>query len=472
MQAHDNDFANSVTNGVLLAAASTADESSVARKSVLLIGSCSLHEVIAPLRSRMDASQRWRRPTIALMSPPLPASTIGLVNASPDVESYILDDLRKSHIAEIRSRDSDVLVFELLRDIFTGVVRLGDSWIANPCELFGFPGSAPIFPVEGGPGATLGLEIAPDALSFRDDDFLDVWRVAFGQFRDQVILPRLRQGGRVILFETTLTKRSFGFAVPWVPDDGYADRANAVLAAMTGEVRRVPGIEVLTIPEALRVTAPDVYWGGPFYTHYIAEAYAFASDQLAAMLLGPTARGDASIAASLCRAQAQLDSTLQLTAAAAERDAAQAETMILKADLAAARAALDKAEAARRQQDDTLASMLAEREASHAERAVLQADLAAARHARAEDEAVRLQVAAALAAMVFERDVSLALRVQLDRATVALSATELTMSNVARSLLHFTEKRVAAHGPTERGLFAKLRDGLLGRGAIPRRAGV
>jgi len=295
-----------------------------------------------------------------------------------------------------------------------------------------------------------------------------------------VVLPRLHAGGRVILYEGTFTKSSFGVAEPWIPADGHADRANAVLAEMTAEAMRIPGLEVLAIPHALRVTAPDVTWGGPYYTHYIHEAYGFGSDQLAAMVLGADAGAEASIAASLRRAQAQLDGVLELQRMTAERDAAQAATVALHAERDAAQAATaalhaerDAAQAARAavehertQLQDALASAVLERETGQARIHALQAELAAATGAH---EATAAQLAArdiTLTSRTSERDALLAeaavLRANLERATAALAATEQTMAQVARSLLLLTEERVAMRAMSDRGLLSRARLALRG----------
>ncbi|MCO6417351.1 hypothetical protein JYK14_14425 [Siccirubricoccus sp. KC 17139] len=151
-----------------------------ARPSMLLIGACSLHELIGNLAGRLHKSQLWRRPTIALMAPALPDSAVGTLAAPPEVERYVRDDLRKVHLAAIAANGSDALVFEFIRDIATGVLRLGESWIANPSELIGLPGGGTIPSDPSGMLRMLGLESAPPMLSFRDDAFLETWREGSG----------------------------------------------------------------------------------------------------------------------------------------------------------------------------------------------------------------------------------------------------------------------------------------------------
>lgn len=298
--------------------------------AILLLGACSLHELVAPLRPRLGkVSQAWRRPTIALMAPALPADAIAPPHGTPPrIAAYLRADAAKAQRAALLRAEDDVLVFELIRDLITGVVRLGGSWVADPTQLTGLPGLPPVPADSLGPAAMLGLDRKLERLGFRDPGFLALWREAFGQFRTLILEPRLRRGGRVILYEATFTDRTLGPVDPgWIQEPGLAAHANALLDAMAAEARRLPGLEVVGAPEPLRVTASDVVWGGPAYTHYIPEAYAFAADLLAARLRGaedPPMPGPAAMEAILRRAAGAARLAGALAAAESGRERALA----------------------------------------------------------------------------------------------------------------------------------------------------
>ncbi|MCO6417350.1 hypothetical protein JYK14_14420 [Siccirubricoccus sp. KC 17139] len=168
---------------------------------------------------------------------------------------------------------------------------------------------------------------------------------------------------------------------------------NALLAEMIAEARLLPGLDILSLPEALQVTGPDVTWDGPYYSRLLAEAYAFGADRLARLRFGPGEEPEAGLRAALRRAEAQLEDRLRQAVLTEERDRLQAEAAALHAALARAEVTLAGTQAALA----TVRAELATTQAAMVEMAALQAHLAVARGELAEMRRERDSLRAAAA---------------------------------------------------------------------------
>ncbi|WP_146221856.1 hypothetical protein [Methylobacterium sp. B4] len=112
---------------------------------VISLGGCATYETarLAAKDSIIHACHLWRRPTIALVAPrakyhPIPG------NYSEEFARYWHDDFNKSHLDNLKEMGGNVLLFDVLRDIWTGVIRKNNTYVMDPVDGLHFVANIPI----------------------------------------------------------------------------------------------------------------------------------------------------------------------------------------------------------------------------------------------------------------------------------------------------------------------------------------
>lgn len=255
------------------------------------LGGCIVHDVVKILKSDGISlnPHLWRRPTIALMSEAVTRSRYKLHDIPVEFINYFVNDYTKLHRSEIENQPGkNAIVFDITRDLFTGVVQIGDeSFIMNAAEAVGI--------VDGLTKETMNIEkvksiIGSDLKVYglnRDrDEFFELWKVYF-----EKLVEFLRSNfDQIIMLKLFFTDRVIGGEIR--PDlSSGVEKANPLLERMYAfaETLNVPMVE---LEREAYVTGHFVSWGGPSLTHYVSETTTRLADAVLALLKPDTDSDD------------------------------------------------------------------------------------------------------------------------------------------------------------------------------------
>lgn len=258
----------------------SADAIARARTMKLVsLGGCVSYCIVAMLAEEFQHVHRWRRPVVSMMSPAL--DDLGPTSAKGSYAKYIAEDASKHHRDEIDAGGS-ALIFDISRDIFTGVVRCGESFISHPNQL---PMLSDVTEL-GGPVDldTLFAGRTYNEIDLYSDDFFDLWRAATDAF-----ITRYRERyERLVCILFYRSSRSAwghpdhdGFAHPF--DAATLAKENALLERMGRVIAGYDCVTVLDLPQRYAFSGGTVPYGqAPM--HFSPELHALAAEWLRAIL--------------------------------------------------------------------------------------------------------------------------------------------------------------------------------------------
>lgn len=247
---------------------------------LLSLGGSATYEVAKRVRPTFGthSAHLWRRPTIALMSDPASHSRFKYEIIPRDFVNYFVNDLMKSHLRQIDLQtNKEVLLADITRDIFTGVVQLdSDCFVMDPVDGIDI--------VDGLDADNMSEEILFDLLggthkrySFErePEEFFAIWTHYFDQFCTWA-LQRFRE---VVISSFYFTNKCN--STPYRHDFAVerCARANAMLERMYKHARG-KNIRFLDVDSSYLITGNDVPWGGPFPKHYLPETYELYAELL------------------------------------------------------------------------------------------------------------------------------------------------------------------------------------------------
>lgn len=221
----------------------------------------------------------WRRPTIAMVSPPVSRFRFDFAKLPTEFANYFVNDAGGKHFAELKCRspeDERVFVFDVTRDVFTGVVEIEPGvWVMDPVDAISM--------VEGLTTETMSAEILAEIC--RDnagrlsavrnwDEWFPVWKAAFKTFAATIE----GQYERTLIAEIYPTLERYDTVAVF-----YAvniAEMNERLGHMYRWIRENFDFEWIGVPRDRAITgATGVPYGGPTPTHFIAETHGlFAMD--------------------------------------------------------------------------------------------------------------------------------------------------------------------------------------------------
>jgi hypothetical protein len=392
------------------------------RKSFITIGGCSTYESGLRLNEGLFQSRGhlWRRPTISLVADPIEKIDSRFSCLPPLFLTYLVNDAKKLHLQNLLETDAEVLVFDITRDLRSGVVALSETqFVIDPLEGINI--------LEGLTPETMNQEVfdkvfkGGERISFHANwaRFFPLWKRAFA--RSIEILSK--KFSRLVLLEHYFTCKVNG--VPYTYDfaPGAAEMANIALEKMYDFARSFDCVSFVSLPRKLFITGREAPWGGPSDTHYLPEVYLLYAEKTAQLLFPDREDGSRAIIDQLfLRAAERDDLILQIQALTAERDQLATDN----AAFAAARdAALAERDEMRARLEGAADDTLTPRDDHAPTAAENDADLVEQESATIETRVIRAERDAALAekaAAVAERALALyereAMRRERDAAVV------------------------------------------------------
>lgn len=270
---------------------------------IVSMGGCATHETarLAAKDSIIHAYHLWRRPTIALVAPRAKYNPIPN-HYSEEFGRYWHDDFNKSHLDNLKEMDGNVLLFDILRDIWTGVIRKNNTYVMDPVDGLHFVANIPLdqIPEE----ADSQLRAGDQVYNYKHEDFLDIWKEHVDTFVDvarenfeHVILNK----HYLATHRATNGKKLVVGKFANIDSDDFSD-VNNLLEEMYSYLSTFEFVRINTISRSLMLTGRHVPLFGPFPTHFVPEANALFAENLRSYLLGKQyIQGNKFIATSLDR---------------------------------------------------------------------------------------------------------------------------------------------------------------------------
>lgn len=257
---------------------------------IVFLGGCHVDGLARELHADFECVQFWRRPTIALMSEPVPLRRA--LDFEDRQSRYIVRDCAKTHLQELRSISGDIFVFEIVRDVRCPLVRIGHRFLFDPNQMHRFIPDA-LDPSQRAVDleALLGVAAA-EPFEAQSETFLAVWSEAFARFYDSVLKPRLDRGGTVMLMQVFLAKHTFPPSEALQDQWAYCDAMNALLRKMYAHARGFAGIQTIGVDETLCLSASDALYGAAI-THLLPDIFTLIAGQ-ARDIIASGRRGDLS----------------------------------------------------------------------------------------------------------------------------------------------------------------------------------
>ncbi|WP_157235118.1 DUF6270 domain-containing protein [Methylosinus sp. LW4] len=260
----------------------------------------------------------WRRPTISLVADPIEKIDSRFSCLPPQFLTYLVNDAKKLHLPNLLEIDAELLIFDITRDLRTGVIALSETqFVIDPLEGVNI--------IEGLTPETMNEEVfdkifkGGERISFHANwaRFFPLWKRAFA--RSIEILSR--KFSRLVLLEHYFTCKVNG--VPYTYDfaPGAAETANIALEKMYDFARSFDCVSFVSLPRKLFITGREVPWGGPSDTHYLPEVYLLYAEKTAQLLFRDREDGSRAIIDQLFLRAAERDDLIrQIQALTAERD--------------------------------------------------------------------------------------------------------------------------------------------------------
>lgn len=269
----------------LLAARPSARASTRPMRSglrLLLLGGCQVAALRNEVKHELVTSQLWRFPTIALMSAPVsPAAPLGFDDRH---SRYVLDDCAKAHLATLLVAECDILVFEIVRDVRCPLIRIGQTYLFDPNQMYFRVPDAPL-PTERSIDVAEFLGRADiEPLDSSSPGFFETWAEHFDRFYQLVLRQRISNGCIVIVQELYLAKQTDPPSAQLQSDWDYCDACNALLRRMYANISCYPGIAPVGLREEAYVSSRSAPFGGPNPLHPIRDVFVRMADQLRAIV--------------------------------------------------------------------------------------------------------------------------------------------------------------------------------------------
>ncbi|WP_238242004.1 DUF6270 domain-containing protein, partial [Methylobacterium isbiliense] len=285
------------------------------KNDIISVGGCITHDSCKYI-NRFDVHHTdhlWRRPTICLMS--RAPSKMPYVDSDfpPELIRYWQDDFKKNHINEIVENKSNILVFDITRDIFCRVMEIEYlSYVIDPMSIQGVLWSNDNVN-DSKVDSVLGKICK--RLSFVDDEYFELWKFFFDLFANSV-----RSFDKIILNRMYFVDRIASEQDGQFGDPIYVNNVNNFLDNAYYYIKsKHSHIAINTIPRSLFLTGTKVSWGGPTYTHVIPEATSMFSENILKIILGQEHQsGDIYIKNSIIRAKQHEDTIRSYQTIAAE----------------------------------------------------------------------------------------------------------------------------------------------------------
>ena len=224
--------------------------------------------------------------------------------------------------------NSDILVFDITRDIFCTVLELDDfCYVLDPMSVKGLIWN----------GDSLNDEIinaalgkTPRKIHSLDARYFEIWKYYFDAF-----VKSARQFDKLILNKLYFTNRLALNEHAQFGDLAFVEKVNGFLDTAYDYIEKAyDNIHINSISRHLMISGADVPWNGPTHTHYIPEAIALLSENLRSIIMGPTyQKGNIFFDKAIDRAKKHEDTLRQFHGVCAERDrlaAQNEETMAEK----------------------------------------------------------------------------------------------------------------------------------------------
>lgn len=375
---------------------------------VISLGGCATYETarLASKDSIIHADHLWRRPTIALVAPRTKFNPIPSV-FPVEFARYWHDDFNKSHLDNLLEHKANVLIFDVVRDIWTGIIRKNQTYVMDPVDGMHFVGQLPWGALSD--EANAQLRAGDQVYNYKHEDFFDLWKehvdifiaIAGNKFehiflnKHYFATHRVRSGKRAI-------EGIFGN----VDSDDFA-QVNNILEDMYAYLSGFSVLKINTISRSLMLTGRHVPMVGPFPTHFVHESNALFAENFRSQLLRKSyIQGSKFIATALDRVKAhedlliEVDQLRELVAhVSRERDDACSQNRHLKSEVERLNAQPDLISVERNQFEAAHTQVVSERDAIRAEVERLSAE-------RRHLEAIHAQTAS-------ERDTALAVKERL-----------------------------------------------------------
>ncbi len=199
--------------------------------------------------------------------------------------AYFINDVCGNHLKEIAALDRrTLLVVDIMRDIFMGVVEVGPNQYAlNPVDGIGM--------LDDVTPETMSNEILGKILrrdNFRTihpirdaDEYFELWCVHMKKFCDFL----LQNFDHVVIPENYFAEKTLELHDGHSLDVERALAVNAVAKRMYKWLRENTEIPIASIDNDKIFTGSDVPWGGPSTTHIIEETYALYCQEVDRIVL-------------------------------------------------------------------------------------------------------------------------------------------------------------------------------------------
>jgi len=294
---------------------------------------------------------------------------------SEEFARYWHDDFNKSHLDNLKEIDGNVLLFDVLRDIWTGVIRKNNTYVMDPVDGLHFVANIPIHEVPA--EADSQLRAGDQVYNYKHEDFLDLWKehvdtfveIASSKF-EHVILNKHYLATHRVKSGRKFLEGNFAN----IDSDDFST-VNNLLEEMYSYLSSFENVRVNTISRSLMLTGRHVPLFGPFPRHFVPEANALFAENLRSYLLGKRyIQGNKFISTSLERIRLHEDLIEEadglrasLERASGERDTERAEAGRLRFEVERLSFQFEQVSADRGHADATIAQVTSERDAIRAD---------------------------------------------------------------------------------------------------------
>lgn len=225
---------------------------------------------------------KWRRPTLAMMSPPLSADGLDLTHIPRIFKSYFTNDLEGKHLPELLEMAQDtILLTDFQRDVVTGVLEIKPGhYIMDPMDAINL--------IDDLTADTMTRALLDAAIGRPNrkicplndwEEFFPIWQREITRFLDIVCAAF----DHVIITEQFQTRQRMDRTAHF--HDSRIDLGNERLVAMYDFVRARKDITLIKVdPADLHTGRTGGPFGGPTPVHYIDETFALWEVQLTAAI--------------------------------------------------------------------------------------------------------------------------------------------------------------------------------------------
>jgi hypothetical protein len=236
------------------------DLSRPARKRVLTLGGCNLHEAFVPYGDLFETKHLWRAAITNLASPPATLRSVYFPQKA--VTDVVYKETTKVLYGVVKAFDGELIAFEAAGEFAYAHLKIGDTIIPDfRTPVFGPECEAVVFPE--------GSELASaEVLTTNDERYWELWRQYFQFFYQDTLKEKIAKGTKVVFLSRRLCELRLENTA-FLPFENleFINRSNDRLASIEAFVSGFEGVTIVKVSNELLYSSPDSPWTGPWPFH-------------------------------------------------------------------------------------------------------------------------------------------------------------------------------------------------------------